>query len=146
MNQILDTKLKKNINQILSTGLKKNVNQILSVKLSQQETPVQPYFPDTTPSLPVRRNWFRFQFVFSLLILVISIFSGGLYFYYLEQQENLSNDLITNYNIHRLYSSTQQDNQELFNGLFRHYPNTKNQFILSCIFLSNRRAFENRTL
>lgn len=146
MNQILDTKLKKNINQILSTGLKKNVNQILSVGLSQEETPVQPYFMDTTPNLPVKRNWFRFQFVFSILILVVSIFSGSLYFYYLEQQENLSNDLITNYNIHRLYSSSQQDNQELFNGLFRHNSDTKNQFILSCLLLSNRRPFKNRTL
>ena len=56
MNQILDTKLKKNINQILSTGLKKNVNQILSIKLSQEETPLQPYFPDTTRDINFLRR------------------------------------------------------------------------------------------
>ena len=127
MNQILNTKLKKNVNQILYTGTKKEVNQILNTKFDfEQDAPSsQPYSPYTSEISPNKKNWFRFQFIFSIIIITASIFSGSLYFFNLEKQENQSNNLISNYNIHRLYSSsTENDNSETFNDLFRNYRNT----------------------
>ena len=130
MNQILNTKLKKTINQILSTGTKKEVNQISNTKFDfeQDDSPLQPYYPTyTSEILPNKKNWFRFQFIFSIFIMIILIFSGGLYFSYLEKQENRSHDLMANYNIYRLYSSSKEnESTETFNGLFRNHRNTKN--------------------
>lgn len=124
MNQILNTKLKKTINQILSTGSKKEVSQILNTKFDfeQDDSSLQPNSTYISEILPNKKNWFRFQFIFSIFIIIISIFSSVLYISYLEKQENLSNDLITNYNIHRLYSSPEEnENSEIFNGLFRNH-------------------------
>lgn len=82
-------------------------NQILSTKLEK-----------TNPTLE-KKNWFKFQFVFSLCILTTLTLSGVFYFYSLQRKEEFSNHLIANYNIYRLYSPT-QDNQtkEDANGLF----------------------------
>lgn len=124
MNQILNTKLKKTINQILSTGSKKEVSQTLNTKFDfeQDDSSLQPNSTYISEILPNKKNWFRFQFIFSISIIIISIFSGALYLSYLEKQENLSNDLIANYNIHRLYSSPEEnENSEIFNGLFRNH-------------------------
>lgn len=119
MNQILDTKLKKNVNQILTINTKKNVNQILSMNLNENNIISTSYFPNIL-SEPKKRNWFKFQFICSILVVITSVLSGRLYFYYLQKKENLSNDLIANYNIYRLYNSTSNNtNQEISNSLFR---------------------------
>ena len=124
MNQILNTKLKKTINQILSTGTKKEVNQILNTKFDfeQDDLSLPSYSAYTSEILSNKKNWFRFQFIFSIFIIIVLMFSGGLYFSYLEKQENRSHDLMANYNIHRLYSSSEEnESPEIFNGLFRNY-------------------------
>lgn len=127
MNQILNTKLNKTINQILSIETKKEVNQILDTKFEPDEMPLSSYPTYTSETLPNKKNWFRFQFIFSILILFVLIFSGGFYFSYLGKQENRSDDLIANYNIYRLYSSHEKtEASETFNGLFRNHRNTKN--------------------
>lgn len=129
MNQILNTKLKKTINQILSTGTKKENNQILNTKFDfeQDDSPLGSHFISPPEMLPNKKNWFRFQFIFSIFIIIVLISSGGFYLSYLEKQENRSEDLIANYNIHKLYSSSQEnENPETFNGLFRNHRNTKN--------------------
>ena len=119
MNQILNTKLKKTVNQILSIETKKEVNQILNTKFEPSQTLPSSYSTYTSEILPYKKNWFRFQFIFSIFIIIILVFSGSLYFSYLEKQENRSNGLIANYNIHRLYSSSNENESlETFNGLF----------------------------
>lgn len=118
MNQILNTKLKKNINQILDMRLEKNVNQILTTNYST-DTNKTSLPSEFSYSASKKKNWFKFQFIFSIFIIFISIFSGYSYFYYLEKKENLSNDLITNYNIYRLYNTSNNTSSNVnFNGLF----------------------------
>lgn len=85
------------------------MNQILSTKLEKSKKNSE------------KKNWFRFQFAFSIFIIVISISCGLFYFYHLKKEENLSNHLISNYNIYKLYSNSKKNNiQETSNGLFRY--------------------------
>ena len=74
--------------------------------------------------LSTELNWFKFQFGFSIFIVFLSIFFGILYYYDLIKKENISNDLIDNYSIYKLYATkNQEDNaiEENFNGLFRNH-------------------------
>lgn len=83
------------------------MNQILSTNLKQ------------TKKLPKNKNWFKFQFTFSLVIIMICFFCISSYFYHLEKEENFSNHLIANYNIYRLYSTPENNSEtESSNGLF----------------------------
>lgn len=91
------------------------MNQILSTKLEKSK------------KNPKKKNWFRFQFAFSIFIIVISICCGLSYFYHLKKEEDSSNHLIANYNIYRLYSNSgENSSQETSNGLFRNYQNPQN--------------------
>lgn len=84
------------------------MNQILSTKLEKNRKNSE------------KKNWFKFQFTFSIFIMVISIFCGLFYFYHLKKEEDFSNNLISNYNIYRLYSTSENNSsQESSNGLFR---------------------------
>lgn len=84
------------------------MNQILSTKLSKKS--------------PQRKIWFRFQFIISVSIMVMLILYGVYYFYYLEKKEEISSNLIANYNIYKLYQDTKQieneSKEETSNGLF----------------------------
>ena len=86
------------MNQILSTNLnnKKNLN---------------------------KKNWFKFQFGVSILIIFIIIFLVSIYYYDLLKKENLSNSLVNNYSIYKLYNTQNSNNkiEENLNGLFRNY-------------------------
>lgn len=56
------------------------------------------------------KNFFKFQFTISVIILIILI---GFIFYYivsLQKKEKMSNSLIGNYNIYKLYSNYSEDN------------------------------------
>jgi hypothetical protein len=81
------------------------MNQILSTKLEKN-----------------KKKWFEFQFIFSIFFMVILIFCIFLYFNYLRKKENVSNNLIANYNIYKLYDIPQESvYQESSNNLFRNY-------------------------
>lgn len=64
------------------------MNQILSTKSKKNK----------------RKNWFYFQFLFSVILLAFLSIGSSLYFYHLIQKEKVSNRLIENYNIYRLYN------------------------------------------
>lgn len=83
------------MNQILSTTLKPNVWQ--------------------------KKIWFKFQFIFSIFIVLTSILCIFSYLYYLSKKEKISNNLINNYNIYKLYQSNDEninDSEEVVDGLF----------------------------
>lgn len=66
-----------------------------------------------------KKNWFKIQFSFSVVFTIMLIICGSYYLYYLGKKEDFSDNLIANYNIYRLYSSSNTDTQEeTFNGLF----------------------------
>ena len=69
-----------------------------------------------------KKNWFVFQFCFSLCIVSFLIFFGLFYYYDLTKKEKKSYNLINNYSIYRLYSDSNQEqntaNEENLNGLF----------------------------
>ncbi len=84
------------------------MNQILSTKLNKKNYS--------------KKRWFKFQFGFSIFVVFLSIFFGILYYYDLIKKENISNDLIDNYSIYKLYATENQEDhsiEENFNGLFR---------------------------
>lgn len=86
------------------------MNQILSTKLKKNYS---------------KKNWFKFQFWISIFIIVLIIFFGALYYYDLVKKQSLSNNLINNYSIYKLYTTTQNSKNESLkensNGLFRNY-------------------------
>ena len=81
------------------------MNQILSTKLNKKNN----------------KQWFKFQFGASILIFFVLIIFIFVYYYNLQKKENLSNALINNYSIYRLYSNQNSSNdniEENVNGLF----------------------------
>lgn len=55
---------------------------------------------------------FKFQFVLSFMILLIIILAFSYYVYSINQKEKLSNTLIDNYNISKLYANNNINNME----------------------------------
>lgn len=83
------------------------MNQILDTKLEKSKKDSK------------KRSWFKFQFTFSILFIVISITAGFFYFNHLKKKEDFSNNLITNYNIYKLYHMSENNyEQENSNNLF----------------------------
>lgn len=83
------------------------MNQILSTKLEQNK------------KITKKKNWFKFQFTFSIFIMTILIGSGFFYFNHLVKKEDSSHKLMANYNIYRLYSTPNNEtNEESSNNLF----------------------------
>ncbi len=92
------------------------MNQILNTKLEKNKKNFE------------KKNWFKFQLIFSLFIIVILISIISFYFYHLNQKEDFSDNLIANYNIYKLYNTnTDNTSNELF-GIIKipkinlHYP------------------------
>ncbi len=86
-------------------------NQILVTK-SKSKTPCTKEQPNETINvcpplyqLSTKQDWFKFQFAFSICILVVSILGGCFYLYQLGKKEDFSDKLLANYNVYRLYSS-----------------------------------------
>ncbi len=79
---------------------------------------------------PRTRHWFEFQFGFSVLVTLLLVAGGVFYFYRLQRQEKFSTQLISNYNISRLYSNQDKNEDDYTakadneNGLFRYYTNS----------------------
>ncbi len=66
-----------------------------------------------------KKNWFKIQFSFSIVFTIMFIICGSYYLYYLGKKEKFSNNLIANYNIYRLYSSSNNTTyEENSNGIF----------------------------
>lgn len=65
-----------------------------------------------------KKNWFKLQFLFSTTILLILIISLFIYFQNLQKEEKFSKNLIANYNIYRLYSSTKNQETKKQSDLF----------------------------
>ena len=87
------------------------MNQILNTELKQKNK-----------KSSEKKNWFKFQFTFSILIVCILTFGGSFYLYYLQKKEKSSKSLIANYNIYRLYSINENNSHlETSNNLFRNY-------------------------
>ncbi len=68
------------------------MNQILNTKLEKDKKTTE------------KKNWFKFQFFFSIFIILALIILGGYYLYCLTKKEKFSENLIANYNIYRLYN------------------------------------------
>lgn len=103
------------------------MNQILSTKLQNTNiTPSKNTSKDRSCSysnlFPKRKNWFRFQLIFSISVVAFLVLGSGFYFYHLRKREDFSNRLLSNYNIYRLYSTPKSDDtkqtQDNDNGVF----------------------------
>ena len=90
------------------------MNQILSTKLNNGIKHSE------------KKNWFKFQFAFSIIVVIILVGSSVYYIFYLQKEENFSNNLISNYSIYRLYNSSnfEENKSKNSNDLFRHYRNS----------------------
>lgn len=99
------------------------MNQILVTKSQENKEGTNSTCPKTNQSGyfgACPNDWFKFQFAFSICIMVVSILGGCFYFYQLGKKEDFSDKLLANYNIYRLYSSHEEDSAvpENSNGLF----------------------------
>lgn len=93
------------------------MNQILVTKLEKNKE--SSFNATYLKSTSKKKNWFKFQFAFSMSIMIIVILCGIFYSYYLGEKEKISSNLVANYNIYKLYStSTNNSSEEPFNGLF----------------------------
>lgn len=83
------------------------MNQILSTKLIKNRKKYN------------KKKWFKIQFIFSISITIILMFILFYYFNFLRQNENFSNDLISNYNIYKLYNNDiKNSDNKISNDLF----------------------------
>jgi len=83
------------------------MNQILNTKLDKNSNKLK------------KRNWFSFQLTISIIIVIITIILHIYNAYYLEKEANISNDLIDNYNIYKIYTTTKNElDKEGYNKLF----------------------------
>lgn len=93
------------------------MNQILVTKSNKNDKDfeLEPYSRKSY----YKRDWFKFQFVFSLCMITLCILGTSFYLYQLSKKEDFSDKLLANYNIYRLYSSREDTlPQENPNGLF----------------------------
>lgn len=89
------------MNQILITPNKKNENEIQSF------------------SYKINKNIFKFQFVISIFLAISLSSAVGYYHYSMKNKEKISNKIIDNYNITRLYSNNSSEtSKEPMNNLF----------------------------
>ncbi len=99
MNQILSTNLN-NDNDKLNNDFENNIdNSKNSNKISLKKI-------------------FKIQFTISIMIIISTISFSIYYFYSLKNKEKMSEDLIGNYNIYKLYSNVEKDEEAIQNNLF----------------------------
>ena len=110
MNQILVTKSKTNKEDTNSTCPQSNQNG---------------YFGACPKNK--KKDWFKFQFTFSICIIIMSIFCASFYLYQLSKKEDFSDKLLANYNIYRLYSSRRRfSGSRKLKWIIWYYRNSKN--------------------
>lgn len=96
MNQILSTNLD-NTNKLNKDNLNSNIN---------------------TKFLNSNKVFFRLQFTISIIIIIVTISFSIYYIYSLNNKEKMSQKLIGNYNIYKLYANVEKEKQSIENNLF----------------------------
>lgn len=96
MNQILSTNLD-NTNKLNKDNLNSNIN---------------------TKFLNSNKVFFRLQFTISIIIIIVTISFSIYYIYSLNNKEKMSQKLIGNYNIYKLYANVKKEKQSIENNLF----------------------------
>ncbi len=105
MNQILSTNLDdKNNNKLNSEDLYNDIDYIRKNNKNRKST---------------NKQFFKLQFTISIIVIIITISFSIYYIYSLQSNEEISKNLIGNYNIYRLYANTQtQEEENIENNLF----------------------------
>lgn len=98
MNQILSTNLDNN-NKLNKDNLNNNNN--INTKFSN-----------------LNKNFFRLQFVISIIIIIVIISFSIYYIYSINNKEKMSKKLIGNYNIYKLYANVEKEQEFPENNLF----------------------------
>ena len=100
MNQILSTNLDNN-NKLNKDNLNNNNNNNINTKFSN-----------------LNKNFFRLQFVISIIIIIVIISFSIYYIYSINNKEKMSKKLIGNYNIYKLYANVEKEQEFPENNLF----------------------------
>ncbi len=81
------------MNQIIFTPFNKNENQNLNYEFVNKN------------NININKNFFKIQLFLSSFTILIMIFTFAFYIFSLEEKEQISNNLIDNYNISKLYAN-----------------------------------------
>lgn len=101
------------MNQILITNLNDDNNNKLNNDNSNNNK------IDNNINKSPYKKFFKIQFAISIIIIITTISFSTYYFYSLKNKERISQNLIGNYNIYKLYANTQtQEEENTENNLF----------------------------
>ena len=120
MNQILITNLDKknadNENVIVSSNEFNNYNK----KEILDNYTIPTYYTNYTDNkIEKNKKFFKLQFIFSILIIFTTISFSIYYIYSLKNREKISENIIGNYNIYRLYANNEGTSEKTIdNNLF----------------------------
>lgn len=104
------------MNQILLTSLDNNNKN--KNKENEKEM-FDNYYNYTNNKIEKNRKLFKLQFIFSILIIFTTISFSIYYIYSLKNREKISENIIGNYNIYRLYADNSKNQEEIIqNNLF----------------------------
>lgn len=99
------------MNQILSTNLDNN-NKLNKDNLNNNNNNINTKFSN------LNKNFFRLQFVISIIIIIVIISFSIYYIYSINNKEKMSKKLIGNYNIYKLYANVEKEQEFPENNLF----------------------------
>ena len=99
------------MNQILSTNLD-NKNKLNKDNLNNNNNNINTKFSN------LNKNFFRLQFVISIIIIIVIISFSIYYIYSINNKEKMSKKLIGNYNIYKLYANVEKEQEFPENNLF----------------------------
>lgn len=107
------------MNQILITSLDKNENKKEYEKEIFDNYNMPIYNNYTNNKIEKNKKFFKLQFIFSILIIFTTISFSIYYIYSLKNREKISENIIGNYNIYRLYAENSKNQEEIIqNNLF----------------------------
>ena len=104
------------MNQILITSLDKNENKKEYEKEIFDNYNMPIYNNYTNNKIEKNKKFFKLQFIFSILIIFTAISFSIYYIYSLKNREKISENIIGNYNIYRLYAENSKDQEEIINN------------------------------
>lgn len=99
------------------------MNQILSRNLNNDNDKLNNNFDNNIDNSKNSnkislKKFFKIQFAISIIIIISTISFSIYYFYSLKNKEKISKDLIGNYNIYKLYTNVEKDDEITQNNLF----------------------------